>query len=259
MRRTGHIGADCCLRSLRRIPAVLTKQSDRRFGLEWRGNGRTGCNQGRIVADHVRDQVGIKLRSARSRQRRKPPALDPRQVAPDQVDVLDRCARADEVVGHRLFFREVEPGGWRAEQRRSAARDQEHHPVIGSGLRGERHYCLRRFPCCRIGHGVTRLDNFDAGDSICDPVTMPGHHAATHCAGKFGARDTGHLRGCLAAAEHERAPRRHAARQPSGQRRRRSCRSDRSEKVIGQGLAQYHRGEVRETGGFRQAAGNAQK
>ena len=163
------------------------------------------------------------------------------------------------MAGHRLFFREVEPGSWRAEQRRSAARDQEHNPVIGSGLRGERHYRLRRFPCCRIGHGVTRLDNFDAGDSICDPVTMPGHHAATHCAGEFAARDAGHLRGCLAAAEHERAPKRHAAWQPSGQRCRRARCFDRSEETVGHGLAEHHCGDVRSTVRLRQAAGNAQK
>ena len=128
-----------------------------------------------------------------------------RQVLPNSVHLVDRGARAQQLVRHFLKLGQWDFVRRARRERRSAPGDHTEHQVAFVGVAGRFQQAPGRRLPTRVGHGMAGFDNLD----------LPGRRGVAilgndQTAGNTIAQDVhqgrGHARAGLAGAKHDHAP-----------------------------------------------------
>ena len=131
-----------------------------------------GGDQGRIVARHVRDHEGGDAR--RGAERRQASALDGGKLVADEVHHRDGRTRSQQRPVDGLFVVEAQPRRRGGQERGAAARDQRHHQIVRGEARDGLHHAARGVEPGLVGHGMGRLDDFDALAGL--GIAIARHH-----------------------------------------------------------------------------------
>ena len=118
----------------------------------------------------------------------------------NQIDVLDRRARPDQMVGHGLLFAKSDTGGRSAQRRRPSPRNQENDPVFRPGTGCQFQQPLNRFQALAIRHRVARLVDRDTRQRAANAMPVAGCLTARYGALQTIPCNVSHLSGRFAAA-----------------------------------------------------------
>ena len=121
------------------------------------GHGRPRADRRRIVARHVRDRDGDKLR--RMCVARQPAAFDAREMFAHRIDLADIGAGTQQRARHRLFVGEGNAGRRRDPVGRGAARHQHQHQIVGGRAVGELECALGGFETGGVGDRMPGLNH----------------------------------------------------------------------------------------------------
>ena len=166
------------------------------------GHRRAGRDVHRVVARHVGDQQRDHLR--RMASRRKPPALDRREVSRTQfISLMVAPDLSSARLTACLSSSVTSPSG-RASKRRAAAGDQAQHQIVGAQRPARsRRMRVARLQAGGVGHRMRRLDDLDA--LARHAVAVARDHQPVERAGPMVLDGPRHRRRRLAGADHDQA------------------------------------------------------
>ncbi len=164
------------------------------------GNRGPGADHVQIVADHI----GKNQREQRRRisQARQLPALDPRDVLANAIDLVDAGAAMQQQSCGLLFFGERDGGRGKRQQSRGSARNQTNDQIVRAGLAGNLRDAPRAGNAALVGHRMAALIDSDAPQLRAVAVFYVDFAAADARAEQSLYR-AGHLRAGFARADHK--------------------------------------------------------
>jgi hypothetical protein len=163
---------------------------------------RPGGDGVEAVADHVGDQQGNHPR--RAGQPGQLPAFHLGQVFAEGVDLLDGRPAGQQRLGGGLFVGQAEPGGRGRHQRRTAAREEAEHQVVGTQSLQQGQHLFSAGDAGLVGQRMTALDGGKVGEGQGMAVFgVDGPGADPRPQHRFGGG--GHGRGGLARADDHQA------------------------------------------------------